>query len=327
MIMRYVKIILAGLLIIFCLTECRQSEGIKNKSSNISGSKRLVVTNSDALEMLIGLGAEENIVGISDAKIELFFEKTKDIQLIGNWRNPNIEAIINLKPDIVVTYKQWPEAAGFDDKLKPFNIAVERMDCYHLSEYASDIQRLASFLGKEAVADTIISDFNKIIDMIKTAVKDIEDKKRVYFEFSDFSALGPGTGGDDILSLINAINIAKDLVVQYPKISTEWLLEEDPDIIIKVITADTITDDMYQRILSRPGWEKLNAVKNNKVYLILSDLCAGPRAMIGGLYIGKWCYPDRFSTIDPDSVHMYWLNKHLDVDYQDKYVLTAEDRL
>mgnify|MGYP001371854702 CR=1 FL=1 len=327
MIMRYVKIFLAGLLIIFCLTECRQSEGIKNKSSNISGSKRLVVTNSDALEMLIGLGAEENIVGISDAKIELFFEKTKDIQLIGNWRNPNIEAIINLKPDIVVTYKQWPEAAGFDDKLKPFNIAVERMDCYHLSEYASDIQRLASFLGKEAVADTIISDFNKIIDMIKTAVKDIEDKKRVYFEFSDFSALGPGTGGDDILSLINAINIAKDLVVQYPKISTEWLLEEDPDIIIKVITADTITDDMYQRILSRPGWEKLNAVKNNKVYLILSDLCAGPRAMIGGLYIGKWCYPDRFSTIDPDSVHMYWLNKHLDVDYQDKYVLTAEDRL
>ena len=327
MIMRYVKIILAGLLIIFCLTECRQSEGIKNKSSNISGSKRLVVTNSDALEMLIGLGAEENIVGISDAKIELFFEKTKDIQLIGNWRNPNIEAIINLKPDIVVTYKQWPEAAGFDDKLKPFNIAVERMDCYHLSEYASDVQRLASFLGKEAVADTIISDFNKIIDMIKIAVKDIEDKKRVYFEFSDFSALGPGTGGDDILTLINAINIAKDLVVQYPKISTEWLLEEDPDIIIKVITADTITDDMYQRILSRPGWERLNAVKNNKGYLILSDLCAGPRAMIGGLYIGKWCYPDRFSTIDPDSVHMYWLNKHLDVDYQDKYVLTSEDRL
>ena len=327
MIMRYVKIILAGLLIIFCLTECRQSEGIKNKSSNISGSKRLVVTNSDALEMLIGLGAEENIVGISDAKIELFFEKTKDIQLIGNWRNPNIEAIINLKPDIVVTYKQWPEAAGFDDKLKPFNIAVERMDCYHLSEYASDVQRLASFLEKEAVADTIISDFNKIIDMIKIAVKDIEDKKRVYFEFSDFSALGPGTGGDDILTLINAINIAKDLVVQYPKISTEWLLEEDPDIIIKVITADTITDDMYQRILSRPGWERLNAVKNNKVYLILSDLCAGPRAMIGGLYIGKWCYPDRFSTIDPDSVHMYWLNKHLDVDYQDKYVLTSEDRL
>ena len=226
-----------------------------------------------------------------------------------------------------MTYKQWPEAAGFDDKLKPFNIVVERMDCYHLSEYASDVQRLASFLGKEAVADTIISDFNKIIDMIKIAVKDIEDKKRVYFEFSDFSALGPGTGGDDILTLINAINIAKDLVVQYPKISTEWLLEEDPDIIIKVITADTITDDMYQRILSRPGWERLNAVKNNKVYLILSDLCAGPRAMIGGLYIGKWCYPDRFSTIDPDSVHMYWLNKHLDVDYQDKYVLTSEDRL
>jgi iron complex transport system substrate-binding protein len=327
MIMRYVKIILSGLLILFCLTECRQSEGIKNKSNNSSDSKRLIVTNSDALEMLIGLGAEENIVGISDAKIKLFIEKTRDIQLIGNWRNPNIEAIINLKPDIAVTYKQWPDAAGFDDKLKPFNITVERMDCYHLSEYASDIQRLASFVGREEAADTIIRDFNKIIDMIKIAVKDIEDKKKVYFEFSDFSALGPGTGGDEILTLVNAINIAKHFAVQYPKISTEWLLEENPDVIIKVITADTITDDMYQRMLSRPGWEKLNAVKNNKVYLISSDLCAGPRAMIGGLFIGKWCYPDRFGTIDPDSVHMYWLNKYVGVDCRDKYILTPEDRL
>ena len=31
MIMRYVKIILSGLLILFCLTECRQSEGIKTR--------------------------------------------------------------------------------------------------------------------------------------------------------------------------------------------------------------------------------------------------------------------------------------------------------
>jgi iron complex transport system substrate-binding protein len=323
--MSYVKIILSGLLIVSCLTECRQAEGVKNKSNKSSSSKRLIVTNSDALEMLIGLGAEENIVGISDAKIRLFIEKTRNIQLIGNWRNPNIEAIINLKPDIAVTYKQWPDAASFDDKLKPFNIIVERMDCYHMSEYPSDIQRLASFVGKEEAADTIIRDFNKIIDIINIAVKDIEVKKKVYFEFSDFGALGAGTGGDEILTLINAINIAKQFKIQYPKISTEWLLEENPDIIIKVITADTITDDMYRSILSRAGWGKLNAVRDNKVYLISSELCAGPRAMIGGFFIGKWCYPDRFSSIDPDSVHMYWLNKYYGVDSREKYVLTPED--
>jgi hypothetical protein len=49
--------------------------------------------------------------------------------------------------------------------------------------------------------------------------------------------------------------------------------------------------------------------------------------MIGGLFIGKWCYPDRFGTIDPDSVHMYWLNKYVGVDCRDKYILTPEDRL
>ena len=301
---------LYGLLIVSLFAGCNQGNRAKTEGDN-NGAKHLVVTNSDALEMLVGLGATENIVGINDISMrKSYFDKNQKWPLVGgDWRNPNVEAIINLKPDIVVGYKNWIEPEGFEAKLKPFNISVERVSCYYMSEYHSDISLLASLVGKENMADTMIYDFDRIVDMIKNAVTDVDVKKKVYIEYSDFTAMGTGSSSNEMLELINATNIALKLGIQYPKISTEWLLQENPDVIIKIIPAN-ITADMYEKLVNRAGWDKLDAVKNKQVYLVLPELCAGPRAMIGSLFFGKWCYPERFASIDPDSVHASWMKKY-----------------
>jgi iron complex transport system substrate-binding protein len=307
--MHYIKIFTVLGISIFITTACRQeTESTKVKQS--ADTNLIVVTNSDALEMLLALGADKNIVGISDASKKSFISQTKNMALIGNWRNPNIEAIVNLKPDIVVTYKQWPEPEGFDDKLSPFKIRVERINAYKISEYQNNVQRLASFVGKEDKADSLADDFIRILELAFSKANKVKEKKKVYFEFSDFTALGPGTGSDEILSLANTINIATPLKISYPKISTEWLLEENPDVIFKTITADTITEDMYKNLVERMGWNKLKAVKEKNVFLISSEVCSGPRAMIGALYIAKCCYPDVYSDVDPDSVHISWMKKY-----------------
>ena len=190
-------------------------------------------------------------------------------------------------------------------------------------EYHSDISRLASLVSKESRADSMIHDFDSIVNMVKNAVTDINVKKRVYLEAGDYIAMGAGTGNNEMLELVNATNIASKLEIQYPRVSTEWLLEENPDIIIKVITTDSITVEMYEKLVNRSGWNKLDAVKNKQVYLISTELCASPRSMIGSLYFGKWCYPERFASIDPNSIHAYWLTKYYGVSpSHDKFVYT-----
>jgi iron complex transport system substrate-binding protein len=303
------------------IAACSSGNGNKTSKTQSNSSKRLVVTNSDALEMLLELGAQDNIVGIGDTKMKTFSEQIKRWPLVGKWRNPNIEAIVNLKPDIVVTYKQWPDNKGFDDKLSPFNITVERLDCYNISEFTNDVRRLASFTGTESKADTIINNFNDVIKLISDQTKGIAVKKNVYFEFSDYTALGIGTGSNEILTLANVNNIASELKISYPKISTEWLLEEDPDVIIKTITSDTLTTEQYDNLINRPGWNKLKAVKNKNVFLISNEICSGPRAMIGALFIAKWCYPEKFSSVNPDSVHIKWLQKYHGVTSNNTFVL------
>jgi len=324
--MQSTKIILYSLLIGSLLIGCNQGKKTKGEGKGQNSEKRLVVTNSDALEMLIGLGASENIVGVNDDDIIMeTFGAKNPWPSIGSWRNPNLEAIINLKPDIAITYPNSPAPASFDDKLKPFNISVERVDCFRMSEYHSDMNRLASLTGKEKMADTLIHDFDRIVNMIKNAVADIDLKKKVYIEYGDFIAMGEGSGNNEMIELINATNIAAKLKILYPKISTEWLLEENPDIIIKVISSDTIISAIYEQVVNRAGWNKLNAVKNKQVYLISPEICSGPRAMIGSLYFGKWCYPEKFASIDPDSVHAYWLKKYYGVPFTNKYVFNSND--
>ena len=309
------------LLIGALLAGCHQGQQTKAAGDGQSEAKRLIVTNSNALEMLVGLGAAENIVGINDMTTKSFIDNSQ-WPSIGNWQNPDIEAIVSLKPDIIVTYLNWP-ATGFEDKLKPFRISVERANCYYISEYHSDTYRLASFVGKENMADTIVNDFDRIVNMIKKSTADIDNKKRVYIEFSsDFVAMGAGTGCNEMVELANATNISAKLMVPYPRISTEWLLEENPHVIIKIISADIITDTMHERLINRAGWNRLEAVKNGQVYLISSELSSSPRSMIGSLYIAKWCYPERFAAISPDSIHADWLGKYYGVIDYDNFVFT-----
>ncbi|MDR1155421.1 MAG: ABC transporter substrate-binding protein [Bacteroidales bacterium] len=306
------RIIFYVLLMTVLFTGCNRGNRTKAESDAQDSIKHLAVTNSDAFEMLVGLGAAENIVGINDISMRRsFFDKSRKWPSIGgNWRNPNVEAMIALKPDIVIGYKRWIEPEGFEDKLKPFHISVERVSCYYMSEYHSDLSLLASLVGKESRADTMIRDFDRIVNMVKNAVTDMDVKRKAYIEYSDFTAMGAGSSSNEMLELIGAVNIASKLGIQYPKVSTEWLLEENPDVIIKVVSADTITASMYERVVKRAGWDRLDAVKNSRVYLILPELCAGPRAMIGSLYFGKWCYPERFASIDPDSIHAYWMKRY-----------------
>jgi iron complex transport system substrate-binding protein len=168
----------------------------------------------------------------------------------------------------------------------------------------------------------MVYDFDRIINTIKNSTADIDVKKKVYFERSDFTAMGAGTGYNEMLELANATNAAAKLNIPYPTVSTEWLLEENPDVIIKIITADTITVEMYDNLVNRAGWNRLDAVKNGRVYLISNDISSGPRAMIGSLYIGKWCYPERFTAVNPDSVHLHWMRKYYGVASLDNFVFT-----
>lgn len=285
--------------------------------------RRIVAINSDAVEILCAVGAKDNIVGISSHTAENPgpLKGLAEKAVVGSSMNPSIEKIIECRPDLVIAYEMWMSQEAFEDKLKPLGIPVARMYCYRLDHLDEEIRTLGRLTGRKDRAEAYIADMHRIIDMVRRRTERIQPRVRVYNEsYAPYKTVSDGCGGDILLELAGVANIAAAQPVPWPEITAEWVVEQNPELIVKVASAtfikngygvdDTRAIDTFRAdLINRPVWDQIDAVKNGRVHILASELWVGPRAPIGILYIAKWAYPERFADMDPQTIHRRWLKK------------------
>jgi iron complex transport system substrate-binding protein len=89
-------------------------------------------------------------------------------------------------------------------------------------------------------------------------------------------------------------NIVTDATNPYPQLSQEIVIAKDPEVIL--LGDDSAGVDTPEKILTRPGWSNITAVKNKRIVALNADLVnrPGPRAALGVENIAKALYPDLF---------------------------------
>ncbi|RLF00825.1 MAG: hypothetical protein DRJ59_06890 [Thermoprotei archaeon] len=289
--------------------------------------KRIVALSSDSAQVLIALGAKETIVGLT--KYAIGKPWAPKVPEVGSCFKPNIEAIVATKPNAVITYVRYPKPEALEEKLEPLGIKVVRLDFYKIETFFAEVKLLGLLVNRTERAEELVKYWKGIIDMIKERVKGLkpEERVRVYFEgYHDYHAAGPGTGWDELLRLAGGINIFADSPIPYPKVSLEAVIERNPDVIIKAISSTKFkaygaTDpkplkELWEKIVTRPGWSEIKAVKNGKVYLICADHLHSSFGLVAELaYIAKLLYPGLFKDLDPISIHRKYLEDILGVKY------------
>jgi len=127
--------------------------------------------------------------------------------------------------------------------------------------------------------------------------------------------MGNGTLFHNLTVAAGGINIVADEPVKYPTMDPEWLVEKDPDIIIRYdysTEKGNLTDNMEKtrdEILSRPELGDVKAIVDGRVYILGNPVASGIRSVVGDLYLAKWFHPDLFKDIDPEAVHRELLQK------------------
>ena len=103
---------------------------------------------------------------------------------------------------------------------------------------------------------------------------------------------------------------------------TEWVLEENPDIIIGLALAGgyerdntSILKARYDEIRGTAGFSDINAGQNNKVFVTDPMTVLGPGNHIGVLCFAKWLYPELFNDLDPEKLHQEFIDKFQHVDF------------
>jgi len=180
----------------------------------------------------------------------------------------NIEKVISLKPDLVITTTMTnPETL---DMLKKFNIRVETFPtAKSFDEICKQTIRLGQIIGAESNAKRIVTQSETKIKSLASSTR--KDKSpSVFFQIGAkplFTVI-PGTFMNDYILLAGGKN-----VVTTPKTGTitrEAVIASNPDVIF-IVTMGIVGNE------EKNVWESystLSAAKNKKIFIIDSnDAC------------------------------------------------------
>ena len=303
---------------------------------------RLIALGGYRTEAVKIVGAKDKIVGISDdiLKKDYYYSKLLDKPTVGTWSTPDHEAIISLYPEIVITSANLGRLSELEEKLKPAGITVIGLDFYRDYLLKSEIEKLGYILNKRDEAREYIDWRGNYENQVKDFVEELtEDKKpRVLMEWSPrgvativkepIPIFGQGSSGDYSITATGGRNIAAELP-QYSKVGCEWVLTENPDVIIKAVSKDIKwgweSAEEPKKVLSetikiRPGWDQLTAVKDNRFYIISSEIRTGPDGIVGYSYFAKWFHPELDGTIDPEDIYKEYVERFMDVEYPEDLI-------
>lgn len=271
--------------------------------------QRIVALNLDTIETLVVLGAGDKIVGVPDnilTKSNLG-KYIPNAVSIGDSGGANIEKIAQLKPDVIIIMSS--SQGKQKSQLQNLGVPILSFNCYILSDIPHSVKNLGTLTGEIDNASAYLDFYTTYNMLISEKTREIspEEKPDVYLEIgNDYTAAGEGSGGDSLLQNIGVHNIASHLPTQWPTVSPEWIIQSNPDVMIK--TVHTYVGEqknfpkIYNGIVNRSGFHSIKAYYNSRIYVITSNILYGPKCILGQLYLGKIFYPKRFSDIQPDEI-------------------------
>ncbi|MEW8973414.1 MAG: cobalamin-binding protein [Tissierellaceae bacterium] len=252
--------------------------------------ERIISLSPSNTEILFALGLGDKIVGVTTFCD--YPEEALEKEKIGNYSGINLEKIIELQPDLVLSY--GPGEEENNKRLKEVGIPVLGYLPESIDEVIENILIIGRITGTEKKAEELTNDMLKKKDEIVEKVKGTE-KKRVFYEIwhEPLQAAGPGSFMDSLIQLANGDNIAKDAKGEYPQYDIEQLIERDPEV---YLTSADIPEKTIESILERPGYSEISAIKQGRVYILDANITSrpGPRIVEALELVARAIHPEVF---------------------------------
>ena len=223
--------------------------------------ERIVSLAPSATSSLYELGVEDKVVGIT-----VFCPAGKiKKESIGTLLEPDLEKIILLKPDLIISTKEGNNKAVVE-KLIRLGLPVFTMNTSESFEaICANYIELAKKIGAEKIAvENIKIAQSKLNAVRKKSIN--HEKQSVFWEVGarPLYAAGKKSFVKDYNYYTNTANVFDNINQRYPQIDTEMVLIKNPDIIILVDMGDISGEELaYWK-----NYMGINAVKNSKVYMI-----------------------------------------------------------
>jgi iron complex transport system substrate-binding protein len=244
--------------------------------------RRIVCLTDETTEVLYLLGEQDRIVGVSG-----YATRPPEVRRkprVSAFKNAKFEAILALKPDLVLTFSDVQ--AEITRQLVLRGVTVLNFNQRSIAEIRDMIAALARLVGKSDEGFALVASLQSGLQTIAKSAQAFPHRPRVFFEeWKDplisgirwVEELVEIAGGEILFPELSACGKAQDRVVD-PAV----VVERDPEVILASWCGMKINKPL---IRSRPGWDSTSAVRNGHIYEIKGAyiLQPGPASLTEGV--------------------------------------------
>ncbi|POC06093.1 heme/hemin ABC transporter substrate-binding protein [Vibrio vulnificus] len=197
-----------------------------------AAQERIISAGSAVTELILALHAEQSLVAV-DVTSQL--PEGQQLPKIGYHRRLSAEGLLALSPTKLIGSDEMGPAPVLQ-QLKSTGVDIEVVNTQaNVDGLKARIDQIAAILNKPQEAQQLKSLVDQQVQSLK-ANQPTEQKKKVLFllihEGRAANVAGTDTTPDAIIRLAGAINPAADRITAYKPLSSESMVEMQPDVIL-----------------------------------------------------------------------------------------------
>lgn len=237
--------------------------------------ERIVSLSPALTEILFAVGAGDRVVGITDYCD--WPPDALDRPRVGGYANPSVEAVLALRPDLVVA-SPGPGNREAVRAMERAGLRVAIFESETLEETLATVRSVARAAGAEARGEAVVRRMKQRIDSVSGRVAHLPRVRTLFcLQVEPIIAAGRGTLPAQILEAAGGENVLAD--PRYPRLGIESVVALGPDVILQSrmdLPGEGERNagmDYWQR------WPDLPAVKSGRVRMLPGSaaLRPGPR--------------------------------------------------
>ena len=300
---RYLSIILAFAIAIFCFSGCKSGKSTSQTSETVSETHEITDHNGNVVEvknkidrivvcdifplpsvLTVFFDSAEKIVGMNQASMlaaqggllgELYPEILNASTSFMDGSNVNIEELTKLEPDIVFYNASNPELGETlkNNGQTAVAISVNKWNYDAIETLNNWIALLDQIFPENAKAEKVAAKSKEIYDLVQDRVKDIvpEEKQRVFFlfQYSDTNITTSGKlfFGQYWADAIGAVNVGEELETDNSTpVNIEQVYAWNPSLIFITNFTQAMPEDLYNNTIGNYDWSAINAITTQNVY-------------------------------------------------------------
>lgn len=260
------------------------------------GPKRIVSTSPVITETLFALGMGEKVVAVSDYCH--YPQQARRLPHIGSYLQPNVEAIVRLRPDLVFM-EQLPNQAIA--QLQRFGVRVVKVATGDVATNLKMMETIAGAAGAKPQGEALVARVRRGLAEVAEQSKGKSRQKVLFLvgrtpgRLEGMVAVGKGSYLNELLSLAGAENLLAGSALPYPKITLEAVLRLKPDVIVDIgemTETEGVTEAQKQKVVAL--WAAQRNVKA-RVVAIADDIFVvpGPRMVEAAQEMVRFLHPNK----------------------------------